>query len=78
MTSSYLLMVSSNGRLSIPAETRARWNVDHVVLEDFGDRVVIRPLPSNPLNALQGKYRTVGPSSDESRARQRAEDGAKR
>ena len=78
MTSSYLLTVSSNGQLSIPTETRARWNIDYVVVEDLGDRVVIRPLPSSPLNAVQGKYRTVGPSADESRARQRAEDGAKR
>jgi hypothetical protein len=78
MTASYLMRVSSNGQVSIPAETRARWSVDRVVVVDLGDRVVMRPLPSDPLEDIQGKYRSVGPSADESRVLQRAEDGARR
>jgi len=78
MTASYLMRVSSNGQVSIPAETRARWNVDRVVVVDLGDRVVMRPLPQDPLEDIQGKYRSVGPSTDESRVLQRVEDGARR
>ena len=52
MTNSYVMRVSSNGQVSIPAETRNRW---HSVVVDLGDRVVIRPLPAEPLEPLVGK-----------------------
>jgi bifunctional DNA-binding transcriptional regulator/antitoxin component of YhaV-PrlF toxin-antitoxin module len=37
------MKVSSNGQVSIPAEARARWNADRVVVVDLGDRAVLRP-----------------------------------
>ncbi len=43
MTASYAMKVSSNGQVSIPAEARARWNADRVVVVDLGDRAVLRP-----------------------------------
>jgi bifunctional DNA-binding transcriptional regulator/antitoxin component of YhaV-PrlF toxin-antitoxin module len=39
VTANYVMKVSSNGQVSIPAEARARWNADRVVVVDLGDRV---------------------------------------
>jgi len=55
------MKVSTNGQVSIPAEARARWNTDQVV--DLGDRVVLRPLPADPVGELRGKFKRRGPSS---------------
>ncbi|MGE0878665.1 MAG: AbrB/MazE/SpoVT family DNA-binding domain-containing protein [Acidimicrobiia bacterium] len=74
MSTSYVMKVSSNGQVSIPAEARARWKSDQVVVVDLGDRVVLRPLPVDPVKALRGKYRGRGPSTAEARAAARAED----
>lgn len=74
MATSYVMKVSSNGQVSIPAEARARWMTDQVVVVDLGDRVVLRPMPADPVGALRGKYRGRGPSTTEARAAARAED----
>jgi AbrB family looped-hinge helix DNA binding protein len=74
VTNSYVMKVSSNGQVSIPAEARTRWHSERVVVVDLGDRVVIRPLPDEPLEALVGKYRGVGPTADQARGAARAED----
>lgn len=70
----YVMKVSSNGQVSIPAETRARWQAERVVVVDLGDRIVVRPLPEDPVGALVGKYQARGPSTDQARRRARAED----
>ncbi len=77
VTTNYVMRVSSNGQVSIPAEARARWNADRVVVVDLGDRVVLRPLPAEPVDALRGKYRRVGASSDRMRQTQRADDAVR-
>lgn len=74
MTTTYVMKVSSNGQVSIPAEARARWMAEQVVVVDLGDRVVMRPLPADPLRALRGKYRGRGPTTTAARATSRAED----
>ena len=74
MTTNYVMRVSSNGQVSIPAEARARWNTDRVVVVDLGDRVVLRPLPADPVEVLRGKYRRVGPDSDRIRRAQRVDE----
>lgn len=74
MPDSYVMKVSSNGQVSIPAETRSRWRADRVLVVDLGDRVVLRPLPDDPVGALVGKYRGRGPSTDEARSRTRTEE----
>jgi hypothetical protein len=33
------------------------------VVVDLGDRVVMRPMPDEPVEELRGKYRSVGPDS---------------
>jgi len=74
VTTAYVMKVSSNGQVSIPAEARARWMAEQVVVVDLGDRVVLRPLPADPIGSLRGKYRGRGPSTTAARAEARAED----
>lgn len=76
MTTSYVMKVSSNGQVSIPAEARSRWKAERVVVVDLGDRVVMRPLPENPVAAMVGKYAGRGPTT--TTARQAARDEATR
>lgn len=71
---SYVMTVSSNGQVSIPASTRSRWRTSKVVVVDMGDRIVMRPLSADPIAELRGKYAGRGPSTDEMRAQARAED----
>jgi len=56
-----VMKVSTNGQVSIPARASARWNADQVVVVDLGDRVVLRPLPTDPVEDLRGKYTRRGP-----------------
>ncbi len=71
---SHVMKVSSNGQVSIPADTRARWRTDRVVVVDLGDRVVIRPLPAEAVDDLAGKHRRRGPSTARARKTARDED----
>ncbi|BBY05629.1 hypothetical protein MNVI_09470 [Mycobacterium noviomagense] len=72
---SYVMKLSRNGQVSIPADTRARWQTDRLLVVDFGDRVVMRPMPHDPLGDLSGKY-PRHPSSDDARRRARADQSA--
>jgi AbrB family looped-hinge helix DNA binding protein len=76
MAANYVMKISSNGQVSIPAEARARWNVEQVVMVDLGDRVVVRPLPDEPVRELRGKYRGRGTTSDRIRLQSRIGDAA--
>ena len=64
---SYVMTVSRNGQVSIPADARARWSTRQVLVVDLGDRVVMRPLGDEPLQELRGKYRGRGPRTDHAR-----------
>jgi bifunctional DNA-binding transcriptional regulator/antitoxin component of YhaV-PrlF toxin-antitoxin module len=75
---SYVMRVSSNGQASIPAEAPARWAADKVVMVDLGDRVVVRPLPAEPVRELRGKYTGRGPSTDRARREARTDEAAAR
>ena len=74
---SYVMTVSQNGQVSIPADARARWKTRRVVVVDFGDRVVMRPLPDDPVEDLEGKYEGRGPTADQARRRARREESAR-
>lgn len=74
MSNSYVMRVSSNGQVSIPADARTRWHSERVVVVDLGDRVVIRPLPVDPVDALAGKYVGSGPTVDQARRAARSDD----
>ncbi len=75
VTSSYVMKVTSNGQVSIPAAARNRWHTDRVVVVDLGDRIVMRPTGDDPVRELVGKYASKGPSTDQARRRARAIDG---
>jgi bifunctional DNA-binding transcriptional regulator/antitoxin component of YhaV-PrlF toxin-antitoxin module len=69
--------ISKGGQVSIPAAVRHRWATEYVSLEDRGDVIVMRPLPSDPIAAARGSLREPsGPSTDEMRAEARAEEEA--
>lgn len=70
----HVMTISRNGQVSIPAAARSRWQARQVVVVDLGDRVVMRPLVDDPIEALQGKYQGRGPSTDVARRRSRMED----
>jgi len=73
----HVMTVSRNGQVSIPAETRARWNTRQVVVVDLGDRVVMRPVSGEPLEELRGKYAGRGPRTDRARRDARRHDAAR-
>jgi AbrB family looped-hinge helix DNA binding protein len=77
MSTGTIMTISRNGQVSIPAEARSRWNVRQVVVVDLGDRVVMRPLPDDPLGDLEGKYRGRGPSTEKVRADERHAEGVR-
>ena len=66
MSSTSIMKVTGNGQVSIPAATRSRWNAERVIVVDLGDRVVMRPLPDDPVGDLRGKYKDRLPTSDDS------------
>jgi bifunctional DNA-binding transcriptional regulator/antitoxin component of YhaV-PrlF toxin-antitoxin module len=76
MSTSYVMKVSRNGQVSLPAAARSRWASDRVIVVDLGDRVVLRPLPADPVGALRGKYSGVGKSTDEIRRAERRAEAA--
>ena len=48
--------ITKGGQISLPAEIRHRWGAKKVALVDEGERVVIKPVPADPIGALRGKF----------------------
>jgi bifunctional DNA-binding transcriptional regulator/antitoxin component of YhaV-PrlF toxin-antitoxin module len=68
--------VTSNGQVSLPAALRRRWHVDTVLVIDHGHYAIVRPIPDDPIAALQGAHAGPGPTTEEVRAAEReAEPG---
>ena len=72
--SSMLINITERGQISIPADIRHKWNVRRVLLVDEGDRIVLRPVPDDPIAAVLGKYAWIEATSDEMRDEDRAVD----
>ncbi|HVM35686.1 MAG TPA: AbrB/MazE/SpoVT family DNA-binding domain-containing protein [Actinomycetota bacterium] len=70
------IRISKGGQFSLPAKIRRRWATDALVLEDLGDRVVLRPIPSDPVAAAVGAFPTKKGSATRARQRIRQEDRA--
>ena len=72
--------ISRGGQVSIPAVVRHRWKTDRIMIEDRGDQVIVRPLPDDPIAAARGYLKPFAAedaiTSDEARARTRAEEAA--
>lgn len=69
------IRISKGGQVSLPAEVRRRWATDSLVIEDLGDRVVLRPIPRDPVAAAKGAFRSRG-RAERDRARIRREERA--
>ncbi|MGH2786436.1 MAG: AbrB/MazE/SpoVT family DNA-binding domain-containing protein [Actinomycetota bacterium] len=69
-----LLRISSGGQLSLPAEVRRRWATDRLVIEDLGDRVILRPIPPDPVGAAVGGLRRGRSSTKKAKERLRREE----
>ncbi len=68
------LSISRGGQISLPAPIRRRWATATIVLEDLGDRVVIRPLPSDPIAAAKGALPAKTHTAERDRRRVRREE----
>lgn len=75
--SSVLINITERGQISIPADIRHKWNVRRVLLVDEGDRLVLRPVPDDPIAAVLGKYAWIEATSDEMRDEDRAVEAEK-
>ena len=69
-----ILTISRGGQISIPASVRRRWATTRLIVEDQGDRLLIEPLPADPISAAMGSLRGGTPSSDQIRAESREEE----
>jgi AbrB family looped-hinge helix DNA binding protein len=69
--------VTTSGQVSLPAPVRRRWGTAQVVIEDEGDRVVVRPLPDEPIAAACGSLKRRGSAVEAIRARERGVEGAR-
>ena len=67
-----MINITERGQISIPADIRHKWNVRRVLLVDEGDRLVLRPVPDDPIAAVLGKYAGIEVTSDEMRDEDRA------
>jgi bifunctional DNA-binding transcriptional regulator/antitoxin component of YhaV-PrlF toxin-antitoxin module len=68
--------ITSAGQLSIPAAVRRRWKTNRVAVEDLGDRLIVRPVPEDPVAAARGSFRGRIGTTSELRAAARSEDTA--
>jgi bifunctional DNA-binding transcriptional regulator/antitoxin component of YhaV-PrlF toxin-antitoxin module len=68
--------VTTGGQVSLPAEVRRRWNTRVVAVEDLGDRVVLRPLPDDPVSAARGALTGRLPTTAKLRAAARRDEAA--
>lgn len=66
--------ITTNGQMSLPAELRHRWGARSVVVVDRGGYAIVRPVPDDVPTALDGAYSGPGPSTDDLRAQERAQD----
>lgn len=68
--------ITSAGQLSIPAAVRRRWGTSRVAVEDLGDRIVVRPVPEDPIRAARGSLRGKIGASRDLRAAARTDEAA--
>jgi bifunctional DNA-binding transcriptional regulator/antitoxin component of YhaV-PrlF toxin-antitoxin module len=66
--------VTRNGQVSLPAALRHRWGAGAVLVIDRGDYAIVRPIPDDPIAALQGMHRGHGPTTEAARAAERGAD----
>lgn len=68
------IRISKGGQISLPAQIRRRWATDALVVEDLGDRVVLRPIPRDPVAAAVGAFPIAEGSATQARRQTRGEE----
>jgi len=68
------IRISKGGQVSLPAAIRRRWATDALVVEDLGDRVVLRPIPSDPVAAVVGAFPSQRRTASQARKQIRDEE----
>ncbi len=68
--------VSRNGQISVPAAVRHRWRARSVLVIDRGDYAIVRPVPDDPVTALEGAHAGPGMTAEDARAGERAAEQA--
>jgi bifunctional DNA-binding transcriptional regulator/antitoxin component of YhaV-PrlF toxin-antitoxin module len=67
--------ITTGGQISIPSAVRRRWATSRVAIEDYGDHLVVRPLPEDVLTALRGSLKgQIRVPTEELRRRARADE----
>jgi hypothetical protein len=49
--------ITKGGQVSLPAAVRHRWQVSAVSFDDLGDKLVVRPVPDDPVSAARGAFK---------------------
>jgi len=52
--------ITRAGQVSIPAEVRERWGASNVLILDEGERIILRPVSDNPMEAIRGILKGKG------------------
>jgi AbrB family looped-hinge helix DNA binding protein len=69
--------ITSSGQVSLPAAVRRRWGTSRVAIEDEGDRLIVKPVPDDPIAAVRGILKgRVGDISELRKAARRDEAAA--
>jgi bifunctional DNA-binding transcriptional regulator/antitoxin component of YhaV-PrlF toxin-antitoxin module len=68
--------ITMGGQVSLPAAVRRRWGTDVVAIEDLGDRLIVRPVPPDPIGAARGALRGAKLTTSELRAKARKDEAA--
>ena len=71
MDRAVIVKVTTSGQISLPAAVRNRWRVSRVVVEDEGDRLMVRPIPEDPIAAACGSLKRRGSTTEAIRASER-------
>lgn len=66
--------ITAGGQVSLPAEVRRRWATSTVAFEDLGDRLIVRPVPEDPIAAARGALRGRIGSTTALRAKARKDE----
>ena len=66
--------ITTSGQVSIPVEVRRRWGTSIVTYDDLGDRLVVRPVPEDPIAAARGALKGLLPPTEQLRKAARRDE----
>ena len=66
--------ITKSGQMSVPAAVRNRWKTRKVSIVDLGDKIIVSPLPDDPIAALRGAFAGRGLPTEELRRLAREEE----